>query len=168
MSVWLLGSIKYVFKSPTSIASVLMYEQQDHSQKRWWRNGQVAAVSIILVSSSFLRSHAYLKDAAVLISGSNVTSPKHSRSSSSDDETIATKTAIQSALRQAQLTPEDIQILELRHGASSSAQAALGEMKVSEDSTASPVSHPFVGRTGLAGLCELGESNATEAIAITS
>ncbi len=88
---------------------------------------------------------------------SQVASPTHSRASKSDDETLSTKKAIQAALREAQLLPEDIQILELRHGSHSGAQAALGEMKVSEDSTASPISHPFVGRTGWAGICELGE-----------
>ena len=81
----------------------------------------------------------------------------HFRPSNTEDETISTKTAIQAALRQSALVPEDIQIMELRHGSSHSAQAALGELRVSEDSTASPVSHPYAGTTGLAGLCELGK-----------
>jgi hypothetical protein len=51
---------------------------------------------------------------------------------------------------------EDIQIVELHLGSHQGAQEALGELKVSEDNSASPVSHPFVGSTGLAGLCELG------------
>ena len=120
---------------------------------------QVAAVAVILVSHSFLFSHAYLKDSAALISSIEAASPIHFRPSSAEDETISTKTAIQSALRQSALVPEDIQIMELRHGSSHSVQAALGELRVNEDSTASPVSHPYVGTTGLAGLCELGKTH---------
>lgn len=118
---------------------------------------QVASIALILVSQTFLQSHAYLKDSAILILASQVNSPIHSRTSNADDETIATRTSIQAALRQSALLPEDFQVVELRHGSNQSVQAALGEMKVNEDSTASPVSHPFIGQTGLGGLCELGE-----------
>ena len=111
------------------------------------------------MSRRFLRSHAYLKDSAAFISGAQVASPVHSRTSNENDDAIATKRAIQSALEQAVLAPEDIQIMELRVGSNQSAQQALGELNVTEDNSASPVSHPFSGSTGMAGLCELGTSS---------
>ncbi len=113
-------------------------------------------VALVLVSRRFLRSHAYLKDSSAYIAGSHVASPVYSRASRKPDSALATKRAIQSALQQAQLGVEDIQIVELHLGSHQSAQEVLGELKVSEDNSASPVSHPFVGSTGLAGLCELG------------
>ena len=117
---------------------------------------QVAVIALVLVSRRFLRSHAYLKDSSALISGSHVASPVYSRASKKNDSAIATKRAIQAALQQSKLDVEDIQIVELHLGSHQGAQEALGELKVSEDNSASPVSHPFVGSTGLAGLCELG------------
>ena len=95
-----------------------------------------------------------------MIRAAELVSPIHSRSSNSDSETLATKTAIQRALERAVLAPDDIQIVELRHGSNPSAQQALGELRVSEDGHASPVSNPFVGTTGLAGLCELGKCSS--------
>lgn len=144
--------------------------------RRILSNYRVAAVSFILVSESFLRSHAYLKDAAILISATQVNSPIHSQAENADDEIIATRSAINAALDRAQLLPEEIQIMELRLGDNPSVHAALGAMKVTEDNTASAVSHPvsliwsfkltqleltiltkFIGRTGFGGICELGE-----------
>lgn len=109
------------------------------------------------MSHNFLTSHAYLKDSAAEIRGSQLASPVHSRSSQRTSETLATKRAIQGALEQAVLAPDDIQIVELRYGSNQSAQLALGELKVAEDGHASPISHPFIGSTGLAGVCELGQ-----------
>lgn len=123
-------------------------------------------VALVLVSRRFLRSHAYLKDSSAYISGSHVTSPVYSRASRKPDSSLATKRAIQAALQQAQLGVEDIQIVELHLGSHQSAQEVLGELKVSEDNSASPVSHPFVGSTGLAGLCELGKPFADRTISM--
>lgn len=117
---------------------------------------QVAAVAAVLVNHTFLTSHAYLKDAAVVIRGAKVASPVHSQSPLTAEETLSTKLAIEGALEQAVLAPDDIQILELRHGSNMSAQQALGALNVTEDGHASPISNPFVGSTGLAGMCELG------------
>ena len=111
----------------------------------------------MIVSQGFLTSHAYLKDSAAQIIGSQMASPVYSRSSNSNNEALSTKRAIRAALQQASLDVEDIQIIELRHGSNASAQQALGELHVTEDNSASPVTHPFVGTTGLAGLCELGK-----------
>lgn len=107
-------------------------------------------------------------------------SPIHSQAENADDEIIATRTAINAALEQSQLLPEDIQIMELRHGSDERVQAALGavrsiyhfcisksiltdksciQMHVTEDNSASAVSHPFIGRTGFGGMCELGMSS---------
>lgn len=86
----------------------------------------MAAVSFILVSDLFLRSHAYLKDSSIKILSSQVKSPIHSNAENADDEIIATRTAINAALEQSQLLPEDIQIMELRHGSDERVQAALG------------------------------------------
>ena len=113
-----------------------------------------------------MRSHAYLKDSSAYISGSHVASPVYSRASRKPDSALATKKAIQAALQQAQLGVEDIQIVELHLGSHQSAQEVLGELKVSEDNSASPVSHPFVGSTGLAGLCELGTLFAARIISM--
>lgn len=113
-------------------------------------------MALVLVSESFLTSHPFLKDSAALIRSSQLVGPKHSRSSKQNDEAVATRSAVQTALEQAMLAPDDIQIVELRHGSDRNVQQVLGELKVSEDGHASPVSHPFVGSTGLAGLCELG------------
>ena len=120
---------------------------------------QIAVVAVVLVSEAFLTSHAYLKDSAASIRGFSLVSPIYMKHSKSDSETLATKTAIQAALQQAVLAPDDIQIVELRHGSNPSVQQALGELRIAEDEGGSPVSHPFVGSTGLAGLCELGESH---------
>lgn len=121
-------------------------------------------VALVLVSRRFLRSHAYLKDSSAYISGSHVASPVYSRASNKSDSALATKRAISEALQQAKLTVEDIQVVELHMGSHKSAQEALGELKVSEDNSASPVSHPFIGSTGLAGLCELGKLTSCDSI----
>lgn len=121
------------------------------------KSERVAIVAVILVSEKFLITRAYLKDSAAMIRGFSLVSPIHIQSSNSDSETLGTKRAIQGALEQAVLAPEDIQIVELRHGSNPSAQQALGELRIAEDEGGSPVSHPFVGSTGLAGLCELGK-----------
>lgn len=118
---------------------------------------QIAAVGIVLVSQLILTSHAYLKDSAALIRAQKVASPVHSRASSATSETLSTKVAIQGALQQAVLAPDDIQIVELRHGSNQNVQQALGVLNVTEDGHASPISNPFIGSTGLAGLCELSE-----------
>lgn len=118
---------------------------------------QIAAIGIVLVSELFLTSHAYLKDSSALIRAQKVASPVHSRASQATSETLSTKVAIQGALAQAALTPSDVQIVELRHGSNSNVQQALGVLNVSEDGHASPISNPFIGSTGLAGLCELRE-----------
>lgn len=36
------------------------------------------------------------------------------------------------------------------------------QMHVTEDNSASAVSHPFIGRTGFGGMCELGECNTAK------
>ena len=118
----------------------------------------------MLVSQAFLTSHAYLKDSSALIRSLELVSPVYSRSSKSTSERLATTRAIQGALEQALLSPDDIQIVELRHGSNLSAQQALGELRVSEDGHASPVSNPFLGSTGLSGLCELGKYSPIEAL----
>ncbi|KAK3705096.1 hypothetical protein LTR37_013463 [Vermiconidia calcicola] len=126
------------------------FDKGSSGQRR--AESRVAAAAIILVSHGFRISHAYLRDSAVIVRGCRTAGAIHSRSSNADDETITAKFAIQAALQQAALSPEDIQIIELRHGSDQGIQAALGELNVTEDGTASPVSHPFVGVTGLAGL----------------
>lgn len=138
-------------------ARVCFEEMRQIPNIRSTNDFQVAAIGVVLVSKVFLSSHVYLKDSAALILSSKVAGPNASQSEKARDETTATKKAIQAALQQAVLAPEDIQIVELRHGSNASVQQALGELRVSEDNSASPVSHPFVGSTGLSGLCELGK-----------
>lgn len=93
-----------------------------------------------------------------MILGAKVAGPVHAQSEQTARETLATKIAIQGALGQAVLGPEDIQIVELRHGSNLGVQQALGALNVTEDGHASPISNPFIGSTGLAGLCELSKS----------
>ena len=111
----------------------------------------------MLVSHLILTSHAYLKDSAMRIKGQKVASPVHSRASQATSETLSTKAAIQGALQQAVLGPDDVQIVELRHGSNSNVQQALGVLNVTEDGHASPISNPFIGSTGLAGICEMSK-----------
>lgn len=118
---------------------------------------KVAVVAVVLVSGSFLTSHAFLKDSSALILSSKLVGPKHSRSSKQNDQAVASKSAIKAALQEAELSSDDISIIELRHGSDRNVQQVLVELHVSEYGQATPVSHPFVGSTGLVGLCELGK-----------
>ena len=91
-----------------------------------------------------------------MIRSAKAASPVYSRTSQATSETLSTKRAIQGALQEAGLGASEIQIVELRHGSNTNVQTALGQLNVTEDGHASPISNPFVGNTGLAGLCELG------------
>ncbi len=129
---------------------------------------QVAAVASVLVNEQFMKSHTFLKASSAVIRGAKVASPVHSQSHQTASETLSTKMAIEGALEQAVLAPDDIQIVELRHGSNMSAQQALGALNVTEDGHASPISNPFVGSTGLGGLCELGKCCICRSLIILS
>ncbi|CAK1356921.1 unnamed protein product [Cercospora beticola] len=78
-------------------------------------SAQTLVVGVVLVSELFLTSHAYLKDSSIRICGSALASPIHLRSLGSSDPSRTARTAVGSALRQAQLKRTDIQLLHLPH-----------------------------------------------------
>ncbi|PPJ58150.1 hypothetical protein CBER1_02613 [Cercospora berteroae] len=78
-------------------------------------SAQTLVVGVVLVSELFLTSHSYLKDSSIRICGSALASPVHLRSLGSSDPSRTARTAVSSALRQAQLRPTDIQLLHLPH-----------------------------------------------------
>lgn len=118
---------------------------------------QSVVVAAVLVSDMFLTSHAYLKDGAACIRGASVANSFYSRKSGGKDDARKVKAAVNAALSQARLGPQDIQILE--EVGSQKSGKALGDLNANSKS---PVKSRalFDGTTGLASLCGLGESFA--------
>jgi hypothetical protein len=111
---------------------------------------QLAAVAIILMSDRLLVSHA---DSAVRI-----------RACSLAVADSAFRGSVDSALRQAKLKAEDIQMIEANgSGPSPGANEVLRSAHIGEASRALAPLEGF-GATGLAGLCGIGESATSSSI----
>ncbi|KAK3111055.1 hypothetical protein LTR53_014071 [Teratosphaeriaceae sp. CCFEE 6253] len=115
---------------------------------------EVVAVAIVLISSLFLMSHAYLKDGAIRIQASSLTERKQSSTTSKSN---AAESAVQNVLRQARLQPKDVQVVEAQPSFSATAQSALRDFEALQPQGPPDTSSLLVGTTGLAGLCELGK-----------
>jgi hypothetical protein len=114
---------------------------------------QLAAVAIILMSDRLLVSHAFLQDSAVRI-----------RACSLAVADSAFRGSVDSALRQAKLKAEDIQMIEANgSGPSPGANEVLRSAHIGEASRALAPLEGF-GATGLAGLCGIGESATSSSI----
>lgn len=111
-------------------------------------------IAVVLVSDLFLKSHAYLRDGAVCVRALTLTSNFHSRSLGGSDSARTANTAIRAALRQADLGPKDIQVLQVRQDEQSHDRPALNEFDFTP-AESSGIQETFAGTTGLAGLCAL-------------
>lgn len=107
------------------------------------------------MSDLFLTSHAYLKDGAICVRGYSLVYPVHSRSLGGTDPSRTARTAVSSALRQAQLRSTDVQLLHLPRELRESNPRALSGF----DAATSELSRSLgseQGTTGLAVLVTLG------------
>lgn len=120
----------------------------------------VQVVAILLVSDLTLTSHAFLKDGAICISGSSLTNAIFQRSLQTENQSRAVKTAVGSALRQAQLQQRDIQILEINYTSNWDLRKALLDLDVAPQ--ISKADGSFTGATGFASLCGLGMIHLVE------
>lgn len=114
------------------------------------------AVAIVLVSNLFLTSHAYLKDSAAAIRACYVVNRVHTRSLGGSKSLRPMQTAVQHALRQAQLEAKDIQIVETQLGSNQDARQALSNFHDLQTRGYLEAT-TFHGTAELAGLCELGK-----------
>lgn len=112
---------------------------------------------MVVISTLFLTSHAYLKDSSVRIRACILTSQFHSRSANGANDARTAKTAVQLALRQAQLQPQDLQIVEVQHSATQYLREALGGAKISQPQEPWSPSDAIGTTTGWRGLARLGE-----------
>ena len=127
------------------------------------KNGQVTdsmevtAVGVVLVSSRFLLSHAYLKDSAVCILGCSLAkrARSHSRGEWSDADAIGT--AAQSALGQARQQLKDLTEVEPHHISGSDVGQALSNVDPTQRQDALQSLSHLQGTTGLSHLCVLGQ-----------
>ncbi|EME78190.1 uncharacterized protein MYCFIDRAFT_89322 [Pseudocercospora fijiensis CIRAD86] len=121
-------------------------------------HNQVQVVAIVLVSDLFLTSHAYLKDSAICICGSALTSTIFQRSlhlsQGGENQSRTVKTAVARALRQANLQQRDIRILEISFSSNWDPRKALLDFDVAPQLSSKPDDR-FTGATGLASLCSL-------------
>lgn len=116
-------------------------------------------MAAVLVSTLFLTSHAYLKDSSLQIRACTLTSPFYSRTANGIDAKRTAKTAIQRALREANIDRKDLQLVEIKQNSSQQPpREALSGLGVTQP--AEPWSAPATAflETGWAGLCRLGES----------
>lgn len=112
-------------------------------------------IAVVIISDLFLTSHAYLKDGAIRISGSALVNRFHSRTTGREDGARKIKTAVTSALSQANLKLEDVHVLEMA-GQSLDKEdlGALGNLG-GKPLAKKPVSSNA--STGFASLCGLGK-----------
>lgn len=116
-------------------------------------------MAIVLVSQLFLISHAYLKDSSIRIRASTLTSRFHSRSANGSNVARTARTAIQSALRQAQLQPSDLQVVEARQGATRQLGEILGDACLAQPQEPWSSSDALSATTGWRDLCRLGQAD---------
>lgn len=114
---------------------------------------------MVLVSTLFLTSHAYLKDSSIQIRASSLTGRFHSRSGNGANDDRTAKTAVDSALRQAQVQSGDLQIVEVQQNANRHLREALGNVNIAQPRD--PWSSPDIlgPTTGWRGLMRLGKSH---------
>lgn len=120
---------------------------------------QPLVVAIVLVSKLFLTSHAYLKDSSIHIRACSLTSRFHSRTANSANQARTAKTAVQTALRQAQVRPQDLQIIEVKRGSYQQHLREALEGAAATQSQTPQSSSCTTSVTGWSGICGLGESN---------
>jgi len=114
-------------------------------------------VAVVLVSSRFLLSHAYLKDSAVCILACSVAKrgPSHSPDEGSDAGTI--DTAAQSAFKQARQELKDLTATDAQHSVNSDLWQALNVFDTTQRQDTLQSSNSPQGITGLSNLCESGQ-----------
>jgi len=109
---------------------------------------KIAAIAVVFVNDRFLTSHAYLKDSAVCVRAC------HLAATGKDP-----RGPVFSALRQAKLGAEDVQLVEVQGTVSSPSQGQdlLSNGDFKEDVISAPELAPLVGfgTTSLTGLCEI-------------
>jgi hypothetical protein len=131
--------------------SIKVKQRQDvHDLENMTDVPKIAAIAVVLVNDRFLTSHAYLKDSAVCVRAC------HLAATGKDP-----RGPVFSALRQAKLGAEDVQLVEVQGTVSSPSQGQVllsnGDFK--EDAISAPELAPLVGfgTTSLTGLCEIGK-----------
>ena len=117
---------------------------------------KIPAIAVVFVNDRFLTSHAYLKDSAVCVRAC------HLAATGKDP-----RGPVFSALRQAKLGAEDVQLVEVQGTVSSPSQGQdlLSNGDFKEDVISAPELAPLVGfgTTSLTGLCEIGKQTSQNA-----
>lgn len=109
------------------------------------------------VSDLFLTSHAYLKDSAIQIKAcSQVSRIQISTSNDSADFRTA-KTAVNTALQYASLSPQDIQIVSIAAGTKTTRQTELSELGHAHSPERLQSLGQVTGSSGLTSLCGIGK-----------
>lgn len=121
---------------------------------------------MVLVSSNFLTSHAYLKDGAICIRGYSLSARVRSRSSTKSNESGPVRTAVQSALGQAKLQAKDMQLVGAQQDHGSHARQALHDLQIAQPREQSEMVQRLTGTTGLTGLCGIGKFLAIPAVSL--
>lgn len=118
---------------------------------------QPLAVAFVVVSQLFLTSHAYMKDSSIRIRASTLTSRFHSRSANGSNIARTARTALQSALRQAQIQPGDLQVVEVSQGVKKQMREILGDAHFAQPQEPWSSSDALSATTGWRDLCRLGQ-----------
>ncbi|KXT08447.1 hypothetical protein AC579_5612 [Pseudocercospora musae] len=150
----LFSSIQAVASRQSNCTLMIGFDREVSPRSR----NQVQIVAFVLVSDLFLTSHAYLKDGSICVSGSAITSTIFQRSlnlsQGGENQSRTVKTAVASALRQAQIQQRDIQVLEINYSSNREPHKALLDFDVAPQ-LSSKDGDSFAGATGLASLCNL-------------
>jgi len=117
---------------------------------------EVMTVATVFVSNRFLNAHAYLRDSAICVRICAISSRVRSPSAGDLDDPCRVQLTIRSALRQAQLRTDDIQVVEAQHSAISDVREALSTALSAQAQGPSASFESLVGTNGFASLRGLG------------